>query len=969
MTSNLASQLINNMSNFNTTPSSIGQIMLNGLSEANSGIDIVDPTTPFTYLMSAAATAVSAFASQSEIDNRKTYSKLSKQFSDLFFHMSDKDFIGIYATGASSEINMLVPINLLNTNAIYLNNSTEKKSVVIPRDSIITANGYALGIMYPIQIDVFQNNYYQVTYDTSILNPFKTLTSIVLNNSLISYNNSAYLQITVPVIQYKSTSNIYPISGVAPFEQTIGFSDMFYYARAYLTNNITGVWSEIKTTFNPKVYDINTTTLLLQVDSSSNTILATLPDIYQTLGLAGTTIRIDIYTTQGILNIDLSQLSTSNFSAVWQDFDTLNINPGVAPLSSIKDIIFYSLNTLVGGSNAADFNQVYDKVVNHADSTRTPVLPTDISSSLNAYGYSVMNLIDSTTDRVFIASKPLPERTVNDLTSTPLANNDVINVDPNIGLAGSGYNLSIVNNASQRITLLPTALYKYTGGSLELVSDIAINAINNLTGTALCNALNNDQYMFSPFHYVVDYLSSTYLARPYFLNPFVLSSYLQGSNPNTNYNINTVSSSISLNGFSYILSIVADVPTNSPNITAQLSYYDSINNTTVFLKGVTTITGTTATFVFTIGTTLDIDAFNNIELLNFMTRSAMPAPTFVNINSTFNLFYLVPGNNTGLTTSFDDLYYIDPTMPQNVIGALYENITIEFGSELTRLYCPIRGILSPGGFLKYNSDQPLLWDKTTYKSGPNGYIYNIVNIEGRDIPEFIVDHNLGDQVLHDDGTPVILHHAGDTVVDVNGNSIPDPLNPPKAIYQIGVTLIDAKYKYATATATVSYTNSIASTIQGYLNNDIEAINNILFGRSELFYRPTSEPNQLEINNGDTTTTLVAGILNIQVTYYVTNEGLNSTDIQSSIKTTTKKIISKYLNLTTISMQDFSSELNAVKPSQVLSFSVDSFLPNNLPMVSITDITKGFSIGESLTLLPDGTLDIVDNTVILFKPAP
>ena len=120
---------------------------------------------------------------------------------------------------------------------------------------------------------------------------------------------------------------------------------------------------------------------------------------------------------------------------------------------------------------------------------------------------------------------------------------------------------------------------------------------------------------------------------------------------------------------------------------------------------------------------------------------------------------------------------------------------------------------------------------------------------------------------------------------------------------------------------------------------------------------------------------MAGVfeININIIFYlnVTADSIKkqTAETQNLINNTTilvRSLISKYLSKTTISMSEFTAELNNNKSPLVSGFDIVSFLPNNASILTILDVGVSFSVAETLTLLSDGTLDVVDSVNLVFE---
>lgn len=953
-------KIIDNIARYSKNPSSIQQGVLNVLEEVLTDYDIVDATSPFMTLLEASATAAAASIAAGESIVRKLYPILATSVDDLYHHMSDKDYIGRFATPAKTEVKMMLPLKELLDYAVYLNNNDLVRLVIIPRNTQIMVNGIYLGTNYPINIEILPHDVIQVKYDISEDSPLEVLTTNILMHRIITYQNVTYLEVTIPVYQFKVISSSYPLDGTSDFKQVIMFTDLFYYARVYIDRG-NQVWTEILTTHTPIVYDINKPTAVLKVVDNSLTV--SLPDIYNSLNLLGVTIRIDIYSTRGSMDIDLSEIPYANFSAKWIDLNTFNTNVGVAPLNKINDMIFYANTRLVNGTMSRTLEQTREQVIYHTKSTIAPIRPGDINIGLKALGYVVQRYTDSVTDRVYIANKNLPYRERDGLFTSVLATNANIIIDVNGGIPTGSYQQSIVTNARNRATVKPEALYISTDTMVNMLTDVELNAITNLSSVDLCALINSNNYMYSPFHYVIDYTQVTLKARPYHLtDPKIIGRTFENANAIRNYNITTTSYGITLVGSTYFVTLVASIPQGITNVSCQLRYLDKSSGSAIYFNATGVMGLNAGTFTIGIPTSLDIDQLDNIEILDGFNILGNSATAFMALESVFDIFYLVAGNNVGSETIFDDLYVVIGNMPA-VIGATHETITLQFGVPLVGLYTPTKDILKSSTYLKYTQDIYAVYNETIYAMGPFGKEYTV---DGDGKVVFTIVHNAGDTVMDDNGDPIILHHVGDIIYDVNGLPVKDPLSDNQLLRQVGLTLINGKYKFATHTDSSIYRDNIPYIVKGYLTDEIAPAAGKLHERTELYYKPMGVLYNLHVSLGGGEDAYVSSLLSFKITYYMSDENIDNISITNKINLTTRTIISEHISQSILSIAAVTKDLLDANGEYIVGFNIDKFLDGNISYMSIMDPGSTFSIAEELVVLPDGKLDVRDTVQVVFK---
>ena len=96
---------LSNLELYKYHPNGILNISLNRLIDMLDGkIDIVDPSNPFTYLLETSCLNTAFAIQEYTLLTRKLYPRLANNYSDLFLHMSDFDYLGIFAEPAYGNV-------------------------------------------------------------------------------------------------------------------------------------------------------------------------------------------------------------------------------------------------------------------------------------------------------------------------------------------------------------------------------------------------------------------------------------------------------------------------------------------------------------------------------------------------------------------------------------------------------------------------------------------------------------------------------------------------------------------------------------------------------------------------------------------------------------------------------------------------------------------------------------------------
>lgn len=955
----ITESILSGIANYQKTPSSIMHITLDALESALNGDDIVDATSPFIFLLEASATSTAAAINEGESLIRRVYPELANTENDLNYHLSDQDYIDRFATPATGIIKLLIPMNELRDNAVTLNDTTRR--VKIPTETIFTVLGYDLGIYYPILIDILPNDILHVNYDLSISNKLHSINTNRVDNRRVILSGIEYLELTIPVEQFSIQSETYPLSPSSDFKEDINFTDSFYYARVFMDYG-NSEWVEIDTTHSNVVYDITRLTAVLEV--VDDTLYVRIPDIYNSNGVVGGSIRIDIYTTRGELDVKLEDVPTSAFAATWRLLDKYESNAYVAPLNAMNDMIIYSEDSLFGGAAKRSIEETKKRVVYRVGNSPIPIRTSDIEIGLKDKGYTVIHNTESPTSRSYIASKELLENVRNGLRSTILATNESVIYDEALAGSGMDHSKSMSSNGKGRTTILPTTLYKSTSTGLHVLTDTEIVTLETLPIEARLKELNQNTYLYSPFHYVLDSVLKGFRARAYHLtSPTLKGRSHVDSNSKKEFNLNTRDLSIELIDNAYVITVTADLPENVTSCNIQLRYKDSLLLAMAYLNADVTITTSEIIGVFRLNTSFDITDTDVMELTNMSNLLGTPIRTYMQLEQLFDIFYIVEDDRLLNSSSFDDQISFNG-MPDTTVGATHETVVLRLGERLEGLYLPAKSLLTVPPTTKYLTDVPATYTEIVYANDANGKLYT-VNDTGN--VKFTILHNVDDPILDGNGDPIIIHKAGDDILDSTGATIPDVSKVAYMRKQIGVTLLDAIYKFGNTPEVIAYRDRLSDTILNYLNLDIMPAGAKLHERSSLLYRPRGVLGDTLVTVGNGQTILTPSDIDFSIIFYIKNNLVENLELREIINRSVRVVLSEHILRSTLSVSEISKDINSLELEGVVGFDIQDLGPDkDINIMTLLDPSTSFSINEVLAILPDGTIDIQDTIDIQYK---
>ena len=948
-------KLLANIAEFHRSPGSVVQGTLDVLEEVLGDVDIVDATNPFMLLLEANATGVAAAISESESVLRRLYPRLAVGTRELFSHLSDREFIGVYGTPSNGSVTVLLP--LLDLLSAALTVSPELQLVVIPKDTVFTLNTTNFGIYDDIRIEVLPGDVIEVLHVPQGNNPWNhTYASNVVPNRIVRVLDTKYLELQMPVFQFSHIVRKYNIGGTSTFTKTITFTDGYYNTRIY-TDRGNAQWEEILTTHNQIVFDAGVPTAVLEV--IDQTLEVRIPDIYYTQGLIGTRIRIDVFTTQGDLTYDLSQHSSKKWGASWVISDEFYDNSAVAPLSKINDLVIYGTGYLTGGVNGRTLEEIRERLIYRVDSSHAPIRLNDIKIGLSDRGYIVQPLVDSITNRVYIASRNLPVVQRSGLELSVLATNTTIAFDVAWGVSTGTHRGSIKAHATKRTTITSRSLIDIANGGIALLSDTERALLDGYTVSELIANVNQRQLMYNPFYYVLDHTQDVLGVRVYDLDtPSVINRTLL--NRVVNVSITTTVTTLELVNGEYTLTIQAAVAgTGNSVINVQMSYADTQVGTRYYINSILQLVDQVWTAVFILPTSFDISNTDLIEMTGFRNTSDTPVSLFVPLELSVQLFYVVE-SSTATNVAWDSGLVI--TGWTNAVNTItQESFILRLGDKLERLYTPSRTIVQQQEYQRYSSDVSATWETDVYEQDQWGSKYT-TRLDGT--VDFTLLHAAGDPVLNQ-GVPVIEHGAGDYILDTQLHPIPMTSSQSAILYQVGLTLVNAMYLFASTPTAVSYLDGVTRAITGYLRDDLAPAADQLLERTEIYYRPRNATNNVLVELGDGLRRYIPSAINFNISFWITELGMQDPEALKQITVATRTALTHTLTGSRISIAEITRTLLNINPQVITGVHIDR-LDGQYSIATLQDIGAGWYIPEQMELQPDGTIDITDNVVIEFK---
>lgn len=961
------SELFNKLDAIRHNPSLIQQMMIDQVERSYSGeLEIVDPMNPFVFLMEAAATLGADGVRQSEILTRRQYASAALTFEDLYLHMSDKDYIGRFATPAQTTLTLLLGKDEVYAKAVPTGSGGVRK-LTIPRHTTFTVGGMSFGMQYPIDIRIMSHGGLQIVYNNDQPSPLYELESNQVEWSVLNYNaiRTEFICIKIPVYQFATATFNASLNASSGFKKTYNFVDQYYHCRVYMST-ADGSWKEIRTTHSEQVFDSLTPTVVLKVVGQSLTVQ--LPQVYYTTGLVTNELRIDVYTTKGPLELSLQSYAANDFVANFVDREMDEKGKYIAPLTTLSNIGTFGDGVVSGGSNGLTFEELRERVMNNASgSNDIAVTNAQLSAKLQSMGFSSVKYQDNITNLVYLATRMLPKPSAGELSTgagatmghLTAAFEDLVTVE------------TVMDNG-ERITLLPNTLFKDVNGKLEMPDRLKLAELASLSGDKLADAVNADRYLVSPFHYVLDITGNAFETRPYYFgNPSIKKKLFIDENDTVGVGVSTMDHEFTRTDSGWRLVIRTNSgegfkALDDENVFVQLRFKPVGEVDFAYLNGALLATDPSTKeryYEFLIDTNWDVDRDDHVAISNFTMYDTNPRVVYTPLETEFDLTFVVANPTAiGLKYSTMDAMLGGYLLPSHKVALYEERLTLKLGDNVDGMWTRSRTLVGPNDYQRYTSDVYETYRENVYlRNSIGGAVITVV--DGK--PTFTVLHRAGDQVLDGEGNPVVLHRAGDPMLDEHGQPIIRA--PRKVLRMTDLFVMDGAYHFATTDTDVQYKTSVAKTIVGWLNDLIGPMETKLLENTEVYYYPRSTIGLVNALINEEEEVQLYAEQDLTVTYYVSQTVYRDSALREIIADRTVETLATLLNRSSVNATELVATLKATMGDDVITVELAGLggSASNIPVITLRDESSRLCIGKRLMATPDGQYEVKDAVTVEF----
>lgn len=944
-------------------PAGIQRLSLDTLAQVHQHeIDVVDATNPFIFLLMSSSVHASAAMTENVNLTRQQYPSMALTEDELYLHMSDQDFIGRFATPARTSFSLLLNKEEAIKRAVATNEGGVRK-LTIPRHSEFLVGDYTFTLQYPIDIRVMGHGGLQVVYDVSEPSPLQTIDTNLLEWDIVTLQQNDYVRIEVPIHQFTLASHLVQLNQATAYRRTFSLSDPFYYCRVWRARG-NGAWEEIRTTHTDQVFDPQVPTVLLKVYEGR--LQVSVPHVYISQGILKDELRVDIYTTKGPLDLMLENYPANAFSVRWRDLTKGRLDRFSTPLTVFSGMTVFSDAVVTGGTPSLSFTELRERVLMNAiGPAQLPITANQMASQLRNRGYSPILDVDNITSRIFLASRQL---TAPDDLQSPIgsvfgrlqASFDTLSRFP-----------GVIENG-RRLTITPEALMRLDNGLLSLVEQQEREHIDSLGGELFTSQINNNSYLYTPFHYVLDSSGPYFVSRPYYLEaPKVDSRQFIEENQSLGMALSTRSVKVEKRDNGYRVVVVTQSGETvkglrDDSIRFQIGVRPQGQNQDVFLLG--EFQGRTKDqeriYHFDIDTQWDVTENHALVVTNLRATDGEIRRSAIELTSALSLVYYVapevPSHDYRYSLAYrDGRFQVDASF----YGIVHERITVAFGQYLEGFWTNDRSVMDSVTYETYQEDVLAYYEETVYKRDvESGHLDISLDENGK--VTYTILHQKGDPVLDSEGNHVTRHRKGDVKVDVDQNPI--VLSRRDVLREIDMFLLDGRYFFVTDPATVAYVNTIPRQITTWLLDDVREFRQWALEQTDIYLYPRQTLGSVTARVRENEELLVDLEQTFTVTFYLNRERYQDSYMRGVLSTLTQDVLSKSLLERRVTVNGIVRELTERTSEDVIALTVTGLGGSEeLSAITLESDTDRCVIRKRLTRTLDGELTVENDINVLF----
>jgi hypothetical protein len=940
---------LHNLSLYKYHPSGIVNMTLNRLQDMLDGkVEITDPSNPFIYLLETNCLNTAFAVQEYTLLTRKLYPRLANNEHDLYLHMSDVDYLGRFSEPAYANVLFNVLFNDFTNKAHY--DPVQKEYILkLPRHLKLTVDKYIFTLTSAIIIRLTENGVIDVKFENQTYdNIFPVETNYINFNILKVNQEETYLNFDLKLPEIDIESIELPLEKSKLFKNKLTFNPnrQFYYFKAFYLKE--GDWREMTVTHTDEIYDINNPTCIINVLNDQNSVEYYIPPVYINGVGIGSKVKFLIYTTCGNINVNFNDYRVSDFSVEYNPvFPDKELDVYTQPLQLISKVI-YIKDEVISGKNSVSFTELKKNVIDNSIGDRKlPITNKQLEFESRQNNFKLIKDVDVLNRRIFLLECLLPNAT----TRYPISRFNLDIIEYKTTVADLLLNKNNILRVNDRVTIIPEGtVFKHTEDGLYLLDEIECTALKGLSGLALSGEVNDNNYISTFYHYILDTGSNETDLRAYDISsPLVKRINFKEFNATARIGVNTSNVNIyrSVDGFTIDVLCNLKKYTNTINETNVLPYivYRDGEDSRFYLEGrLFTMINENPVYRFELKSDYYIDDGNRIYITNFKDVNDSAANISIELLSDLDLIYVSNVIPTNYQSSVLDEYIYNSYLTVNRCVVTLEEVKVKFGDYLERLYTRVHTSTGVVDYESYDEDIPLKYTTQVYNENNE------------------IIHYIGDIVYNDDGEVVYKHRVGDVKLDENDQPI--LINENELNRYLNLLFIDYRVTLSNKSTIKGYREYLKKYLTEKVVENAVVIQDELLDNSQAFIVVPKNISSVKVKT-PTRQTYIPSMQSFRLNVYVNERVYNDIETRGSIEYMIISEIDQYLyeNIV-LSKTSLLNKLHSKLNEFVKSVSIESFTELNEEYIEILDSNARISLNKLLVTEADG-YNIKDDVTVNF----
>ena len=947
--------------NYLLDPNIIQQQSLSNLSKAlKNKLNIVDPNNPFMFLLENGANITAANMQAMGALIRRLYPDLATSLEDIFPHFNQDELNNIFSV--PSEAMFVLYINKDDFTA-YSKEKSGYYRAVIPKYSVVTiSDNYIFTLLNNVDIKYYpKSNKLLTKFIFSNLDIADKTNDTVENLIVKDNNNKEWFILFLPIKQLERIVFKDNIISSMVYKKKFTIRDQFNYLKAETINPTTNSLINVNVSLDEFNTNPDVPTLLLKVLNGE--IEVELPVIYNIKNLISDTFRYELFVTKGQLELPLASYAADKF--------ILSL-PGEIDYSDFSEDELFNVNQIAhrlkaktntyGGKNQVDFETIKKRVIEYTTGNNDmPITDTQIKEKLNEFGFDYKYTIDDVFKRDFLVNKTIS------------------NIDPKVLINANNYSevirLSKLDKYSDKIKFIdrdeedinaividPFQIFEKEDRDLIPLTNYEMDKVRDEANGDI-DAYNKRKLFFNPYKYVLDY-NNVLKVRIYDVTrPSIKDLDTNYENPSVDVVVIIDKKIISRTADSkykirYYLKPDSDILTlNMDYVKAQIDVELNEDSNIIYHADLVKDNGSLY-FEFIIPFDAYITEDDGIKIYSAYGRVGEAMVK----NKTKVKFSIYSTDPELSNLDHGDYFFIQDV--KKVLIIYSEESVWDFVQKIDSLFTNYSVEYNERKFKLYDQDVYLTYKENVYELDNDGLpkLYpKDTNGDGKvDDYDLKIVHKKGDNVLDEDGKPVILHKKGDIILDEAGEPIIDKKLGMSHI--LNIFLIDDLYLRTSAEYFNYYIVNYLTILRQILLVEIPRINKKLLDNTDIKYLSNFTLGSIiiEYNYGYLT---LDNFLTPELLLYI-NELDSKFLLTEDIKTKIKNIIETNIEKPVVKIRDIEREIEDYLGEDIVASKLKLFKDrDDIAVINYTERSTRFIISKKLEYNDNKETIVTSNVTI------